>query len=158
MYVHTFTQTYLDMCTFITHTLTPTCTYLYKHISLYSHNTFTHTIINLHHTPIIHPKPITSLYPHGESLPQPSPVLLTLSLSLSLSPRTKAIPTLGTCGQADDVDEDDIAEATQMELPPETFEFFMSVDFQARDPHLHSHPHALRRPSPLPSPSPSWKP
>eukprot|EP00327_Prymnesium_parvum_P006600 CAMPEP_0182806980 /NCGR_PEP_ID=MMETSP0006_2-20121128/5888_1 /TAXON_ID=97485 /ORGANISM="Prymnesium parvum, Strain Texoma1" /LENGTH=1608 /DNA_ID=CAMNT_0024932631 /DNA_START=18 /DNA_END=4844 /DNA_ORIENTATION=- len=32
-------------------------------------------------------------------------------------------------GEADDVDEDDIAEATQMELPPETFEFFMSVDF-----------------------------
>jgi len=33
-------------------------------------------------------------------------------------------------GEADDVDEDDIAEATQMELPPETFEFFMSVDWQ----------------------------
>ena len=31
-------------------------------------------------------------------------------------------------GEADDVDEDDIAEATQMELPPETFEFFMSCD------------------------------
>ena len=33
-------------------------------------------------------------------------------------------------GESDDVDEDDIAEATQMELPPENFEFFMSVDWQ----------------------------
>jgi len=36
-------------------------------------------------------------------------------------------------GEADDVDEDDIAEATQMELPPETFEFFMSVDMHDAD-------------------------
>ena len=33
-------------------------------------------------------------------------------------------------GEYHDVDEDDIAEATQMELPPENFEFFMSVDWQ----------------------------